>query len=50
MNFKHFLTLAFLLISFGAISQKVSIGESQAGDSVYLEFDFPREIKIEIYL
>ena len=41
MDFKHFLTLALLLISFSAISQKVSIGESQAGDSVFLEFDFP---------
>ena len=35
------------MISLAAISQKVSIGESQDGDSVYLEFDFPREIKID---
>jgi len=47
MDFKHFLTLAFLLISFNAFSQKVSIGESQGGDSVYLEFDFPREMQID---
>jgi len=49
MDFKHFLTLAFLLITFSAISQKVSIGESQTADSVYLEFDFPREMQIDIY-
>jgi len=39
----------FQLASAGNEHKNVSIGESQAGDSVYLEFDFPREMQIEIY-
>ncbi len=40
MDIKSSLILLFLIITFNAFSQEVSIGESQAGDSVYLEFDF----------
>ena len=49
MDFRSSLILLFLIIASNAFSQKVSIGESQAGDSVYLEFDFPREMQIDIY-
>jgi len=49
MEPKTFLILIFLITSFNTYSQKVSIGESQVGDSVYLEFDFPREMQIDIY-
>jgi len=48
-NLKYFLVLLFIMISVTVFSQKVSIGESHVGDSVYLEFDFPREMQIDIY-
>ena len=49
MGLKHYLILTFLLTTFNSFSQKVSIGESRERDSVYLEFNFPRKIQIEIY-
>ncbi len=49
MDLKSTLIWIFLIIASNAFSQKVSIGESQDGDSVYLEFDFLREMKIDIY-
>ena len=46
---KYFLIAVLLLISYKSFSQRVSVGESNDGDSIYFEFDFPREMKIEIF-